>query len=173
MDLFDDRGDRRRTRRWDDRFLDTLAAQDGVGGDGREVIEEYHLDCQGSKRLFRLEVLGAGPEAFACATEIRDAAPTGVKLRRRFHEGVAPVPWGDLRAAIDERLATRDLVRDPDGGGLQVLCGRLRLQLVADPADPDGPPAVLVDDERLSWEALGRLLSAYEGWSLDVRITEE
>lgn len=173
MDLFDDPKDPRRTRRWDDRFLETLAAQDGVGGEGRAVLEEYHLDCQGHKRLFRLEILGSGPEAFVCATEIRAGTPSGIKLRRPFHEGVAPVPWADLRAAIDERLATRDLVRDPDGSGLQVLCGRLRLQLTADPADPDGPPAILVDDERLTWEALGRLLSAYEGWGLDVRITEE
>jgi hypothetical protein len=173
MDLFDKTPDPRPTRRFDDRFLDTLAAQDGVGGDGREVVEEYHLDCQGNKRLFRLEILGSGPDAFLSATEVRAGAPTGITLRRSFHEGAVPVPWGELRGAIDERLATRDLVRDPDCGELQVLYGRLRLQLRANPGAPDGPPGVLVDDQFLSWEELGRLLAAYEGWGLDVRITEE
>jgi hypothetical protein len=32
---------------------------------------------------------------------------------------------------------------------------------------------VLIDDLELSWEDLGRLLSAYEGFGLQIRITDE
>ncbi|MFH1469097.1 MAG: hypothetical protein ABIO70_32215 [Pseudomonadota bacterium] len=173
MDLFDDKADPRRTRRFDDRFLDTLAAQEGVGGEGREVVEEYHLDCQGQKRLFRLEIFGSGQDAFLCATEVCGGEPSGLRLRARFHEGVDPVPWGRLRNAIARRIATRDLVTDPDHGGLHLLTGLIRAQLVPDPADPDGPPAVLVDDLRLSWAQLGRVLSTCEGWGLRIEVTEE
>jgi hypothetical protein len=70
-------------------------------------------------------------------------------------------PYGEIRDRIRERLSQRDLVRDPQSGKLENLHNLIRAQL--DEYDDDGTPMLLIDDMRISWRDLGRLLERYNG----------
>lgn len=169
--------------RFGDNFLKTLmaleAASDEVegsregGGDYPEVMEEHHLDCQGRQRLFRLRIYGGGVATFLTATEIMEGDEKGMRLLMRFNEDTEPPPYGEIREKIEERLATRDLVRDPNSGNLVVLNGLIRAQITCDPDSGSEFPLFLIDGEEITWEEMGRLLMTYEGWGLRIKITEE
>jgi len=161
------------TQRFGERFMEVMAALDEVNQPGRGGDEETFLDATGHKRRFELQVYGGGPVTFLSARELRADERPGLRLLQRFDEATENPPFGSLRDKIRGRLATRDLARDPDNGRLQLLTGDIRAQLVTDDAHPAGPPAVIIDDEILSWEDLGLLLSAYEGFGLRVRVTDE
>ncbi len=158
-------------RRFGDDITDLLAALDEVGQPRREAREEAHLDALGQRRRFRLALYGGG--ALTVAAALRDDGREGLRLVERFDERSEPAPWTALRRRLGERLARRDLVADPDSGDPRLLTGCLRAQLRCDPERPDGPPAVLVDDRLLSWEQLGELLAAYEGWGLRLELSED
>ncbi len=161
------------TQRFGERFLEVMAALDEVNQPGRGASVETFLDACGQKRRFAMEIFGGDGATFLTAREQRDDGLPGLLLVERFDEGSQPAPRGALWDRIRVRLATRDLARDPDNGRLQLLTGDLRAQLTTDPERPDGPPAVLIDDLRLSWEELGLLLSAYEGFALNVRVCDD
>ena len=145
----------------------------GRGYPGKpKVTLEQHLDAQGRKRLFRL-VESHGPiESKIEAEEIRDGEPTGWSFSARFDPEVDVAPYGDLRDRLSERLAVRDVVRDPDTGLPEILDRLVRARIVA-PLLPDAPgPDVLVDGDRMTWEELGRAMEPYEGWGLRAELTE-
>ncbi len=161
------------TQRFGEHLMEVMAALDEVNQPSRGGDLETFLDAAGRKRRFRLEVYGGGPLTFLSAREERTDGRLGLRLLTRFDEATENPPFGLLRDKIRARLATRDVVRDPDNGRLQLLTGQIRAQLTCDPDDPDGPPAVLVDDELLSWDELGDLLAGYEGFGLRVQVTDE
>lgn len=161
------------TQRFGDRFIDVLAALDEVNQAGRDGEVETFLDACGNKRRFDVRIYGGGPLTFLSAWEQRPDGKPGIRMLLRFDEQSEIPPYGPLREKVQARLATRDLARDPDSGRLQLLTGIIRAQLTCSAEGPDGPPAVLIDDELLSWEDLGRLLSMYEGFGLQLRITDE
>ncbi len=161
------------TQRFGERFMDTMAALDEVNVPGRGGQNETFLDACGQKRRFLVEVFGGGASTFLSAREQRPDGGPGMRLSQRFDESLEQPPHGALRDKIRARLATRDLARDPDNGALQLLTGDIRAQLSCDPAAPDDLPAVLIDDQMISWEDLGRLLSMYEGFGLQIRVTDE
>lgn len=134
------------------------------------VMEEYHLDCRGQKRLFRLELRDAPP--LLDALEIRDGQPTGWRFKERWTPDLDMPPYYAIRQKIAERLATRDLVRDPDTGRLTVLDWKIRAQVSYAEEEEPGPP-VIVDGEVISWTELGEMLKSYEGWGLRIEITEQ
>lgn len=145
----------------------------GRGWPGKpKVLLEQHLDAQGHKRLFRL-VESHGPTGSTLvAEEVRDGDPTGWSFTLRFDPEVDAAPYGDLRFRLSERLAVRDMVRDPDTGVPAILDRLVRARIVA-PLRPDAAgPDVLVDGDRLTWEELGRAVAPYEGWGLRAELTE-
>jgi hypothetical protein len=142
-------------------------------GGEREVMEETHLDCQGRRRLFRLQIYGGGIATFLAATEVIDGDPAGMRLVLRYNEETEPPPYGEIREKIADRLSTRDIVRDPESGDRQVLNGLIRAQITCDLEGDVEVPLLIVDGEQITWEELGRLLMTYEGWGLHIKITEE
>jgi hypothetical protein len=161
------------TQRFGERFMDMMAALDEVNQPGRGGEVETFLDACGNKRRFEVEIYGGGPLTILSAREQRPDGDPGLRLYERFDESTELPPYGPLRDKIRARLATRDLARDPDTGTLQVLTGDIRVQLTCSAEGPEGAPAVLIDDELLSWEELGELLAMYEGFGLQLRITDE
>ncbi len=153
-------------------YLEILAALDEVNQAGRGGMDESFLDAQGNKRRFRLEIYGGGPATFLSAWERRADGVPGLRFVERFDEDSQLPPYGELRDRVRAHLATRDTARDPDTGRRQILTGLLRAQLTCDDSF-DHLPAVLVDDEILSWEELGELLSTYEGFGLRIEIHSE
>jgi len=136
-------------------------------------MEEYHLDCQGKKRLFRLRSYGGGMLAFMEACEIRDGSPTGWRFKHQWDRDTESPPYYQLRQKIAERLSRRDVVREPDGGELMVLDRVIRAQ-VSCAEDPDAPgPDVLIDGDAVTWEELGQMLSSYERWGPRIEIREQ
>ncbi len=130
------------------------------------MVDEY-LDCTGRKRRFKLERYAEG--LFLEAVELRDGEPVGL----RFIMGMKPdglPPYGEIRDRIRERLSQRDIVRDSQSGKLENLHNLIRAQL--DEYDDDRTPMLLVDDMRISWRDLGRLLERYNGWGLRIQICE-
>ena len=137
-----------------------------------QVLEECHLDCQGRKRHFRLQEHRRAFLSFLEATELIDGEPVGMRLVEHFNaEGQLP-PYYQIRRRIAERLATRDLVRDPETGRLTDLHMRIRAQVHRGGEDRGEGPELLIDGEVVSWAELGNLLNTYEGWGLRLEITE-
>lgn len=130
------------------------------GGD----IEEF-LDCAGKRRRFRLQVYANG--RFLEAREILADDVPGARIALPIKRGASP-PWGEIRKRIRERLARRDLVAD-EHGRLVLVADGLRGQLTW--SEEDGP-ALIVDDVILSWDEVGRLLEAYEGFGVRLEIRD-
>ena len=130
------------------------------------MIDEY-VDAAGNLRTFRLGVYAGGQ--FLEAVERRDSAWIGLRFVLPVPAGEAP-PWGELRARIRRWLARRDLARHPRTGRLELLTHSLRGQI--DSGDEEGEPTVLVDDVRIGWDELGRLLASYEGWHVQIDIRD-
>lgn len=135
-----------------------------------EARDEYHLDHQGRKRLFRLRNYERGPFSFFEALEVRNGDPTGWRFAVHYDPESGIVPWAEIREKIRQRLATRDIVRDPDSGGLRVLANLIRAQVGCAKDARKGPP-LIVDGETVTWREFGQLLSSYEGWGLRIQIT--
>jgi len=136
-----------------------------------EAMDEYHLDHRGKKRLFRLRNYERGSGSFLEAMEVRKSEPTGWTFRLHYNSDVQMAPYYEMRTRLRERLATRDLVRDPDTGELSNLTNTIRAQ-VSSGQDPRRGPPLLVDGELITWRELGQLLRAYEGWGLRIQITD-
>ena len=130
------------------------------------MVDEY-LDCTGRKRRFKLEVYAEG--LFLEAVELRDGEPVGLRFIMPMKPDGLP-PYGEIRDRIRKRLSQRDVVRDPQSGRLEDLHGVIRAQF--DEYDDDHMPMLLVDDMRISWRDLGRLLERYNGWGLRIQICE-
>lgn len=145
---------------------------EGEEGDVPERMEEYHLDCRGKKRKFRLTNCGRGMASFLEAQELRQGEPGGLRLVVSYNEETQAPPYYELREKIAERLATRDLVRDPDTGRLEILNMKIHAQ-VGPSTDGSAGPVLFVDDQEITWEELGHILQTYEGWGLRLQVTEE
>jgi hypothetical protein len=89
-----------------------------------------------------------------------------------YSEETQAPPHYELRQKLAERLATRDLVSDPDTGQMEILNMLLRAQ-VGPSAEGSAGPSLFIDDQELTWEELGQILQTYEGWGLRIQITEE
>jgi hypothetical protein len=130
------------------------------------IVDDY-LDCTGRMRHFKLEPYAEG--LFLEAVELRDGEPVGLRFIMGVNTDGQP-PYGQIRDRIRERLSQRDLVHDPQSGKLESIHNLIRVQL--DELDDDGTPMLLVDDMRISWRALGRLLERYNGYGLRIQICE-
>lgn len=167
-------GDGPKTSRFGESLILSMIAMEALAekDDDQEVMEEYHHDCRGKKRLFRIQRYGGGVATFLAAQEILDSDDPGMRVILRFNEETEPPPYGELRTKIAERLATRDLIRDPENGRLEALTGLIRAAITSD-HDTDTAPMLVVDGELLTWDELGELLTTYEGWALRIQITDE
>ena len=136
-----------------------------------EDIEEYHLDCRGKKRLFRLQQYGGGVACFLSAREIRRDDHPGIRVVMQFNPETEPPPYYQLRRKLAERLATRHVVRNPDTDQHEILNMVVRAHVSFADEDAAGPNLV-IDDEVVSWEQLGRMLRPYEGWGLRLQLLD-
>ena len=136
------------------------------------VMEEYHLDCRGRKRLFRLQEYGRGPASFLSATEIRDGKALGLRFVMRYDESTEVPPYGEIRDKISDRLAIRHVVRDPKTNRWTNLNLVIRAQIGESDEEVTPGPDLVVDDTEITWEELGTMLRPYAGWGLRIRITD-
>ena len=111
-----------------------------------EAMDEYHLDGQGRKRLFRLRNYERGWGSFIEAMEVRKGQTTGWRLAVHYNAETDVPAWGEIREKIRRRLATRDIVRDPDSGELRVLTNLFRAQIDYDKDPRKGPPLIVDGD---------------------------
>jgi len=136
------------------------------------VMDDHHLDCRGNRRHFRLELYGGGPASFLSATELRDGEATGLRFVMQYDESTQAPPYGEIRKKIDARLAVRHVDRDPDTLEWTPLTTLIRAQ-IGSASDHEVPsPDLVIDDETVSWDELGAMLRAYEGFGVRIRITE-
>jgi hypothetical protein len=76
---------------------------------------------------------------------------------------------------IRSRLAERDVAVDPDTGKSTILRGLVRAHLHTMPEaheDDDDGPVLVVDDRRITWRELGRMLDGLEGWDLRIEVLD-
>ena len=145
----------------------------GRGWPGKpKVTEEHHLDSQGRRRLFRIEESFQPTGAWLEAVEVRDGAPTGWSFRMSFDPEVERPPYRELREKVQARLATRDLVRDPDAGRHEVMDLIVRARVLRPGGEGSAGPDLIVDGEPVTWEELGRAIEPYEGWGLRIEIVD-
>lgn len=135
------------------------------------TMEDTYLDCRGERRHFRLEERLVPTGALLRAEEIRDGEPTGWSFELVHNPEEVP-PYAELRDRIRQRLATRDLVRDPDTGALEPLTQLVRAQIGVSNSET-GKLFLLVDGEEIEWTELGQMLMSYEGFGLRLEITEQ
>ena len=151
---------------------EALSQEEMVDREPPQVMEEYHIDCQGRKRLFRLSRFSCHTNEILQADEIRNGQPTGWHFNYVYDPETESPPYGEIRTKISERLATRDLARDPDTGDLHILNWMIRAQVSYKKDDREGGPDILVDGDLYTWSEIGRLLEPYEGWGLRIEIKE-
>jgi hypothetical protein len=85
------------------------------------------------------------------------------------------LPWGLMREKIRTRMAERDVAVDPGTGRLEILRGlvRARIDTVPELHDEDEQgPVLIVDDRRITWRELGKMLVGLEGWNLRIEILD-
>ena len=135
-------------------------------------IDEY-IDCAARKRRFRLQTLMTPAGEVFEAVELRDGEPTGMRFMMRVGDGEVP-PYGNMRMKLRERMAQRDVVRDPGTGRPEVINRLVRAQITNRAEDEAGRsvPVLTVDDQDISWSELGTMLEAYEGFGLRIEIHE-
>jgi hypothetical protein len=143
----------------------------GAGPEEPRVMDEVHIDCQGRKRRFRLQEYHRPIMSRIEATELLNGEPVGMRLVAHFNDDVQMPPYYEIRRRIADRLATRDLVRDPESGGLVDLTMRIRAQVRCGEGGEEGPD-LIIDGDVVAWAELGRLLNTYEGWGLRIEIEE-
>lgn len=140
--------------------------------DHHQVMDEDYLDCTGRKRKFRLQSYARG--MFLDATELLDGEPIGMRIVMKMDEH-GHLPWGEMREKIRARLAERDVAVDPDDKKLKILRGIVRAHLHTVPAareDDDDGPVLIVDDRRITWRELGKMLDGLEGWDLRIEVLD-
>lgn len=138
-----------------------MSDDDGV------MVDEY-LDCAGKTRRFRIEPFAEG--LFLSAVELRDDPDGGgFRIVLPIADGELP-PYGEIRRRIRERISRRDLVWNKQKRRWQVLRDTICLQV--DDEDDEGTPMVLVDDTRMSWTELGKILKPYNGFGLRLQIVD-
>jgi hypothetical protein len=93
---------------------------EGPPPDEPRVMEEFHIDCQGRRRHFRLQEHHRSFMSSIDATEVIEGEPIGMRLVEHFNDELQMPPYYEIRRRIAERLATRDLVRDPETGGSRI-----------------------------------------------------
>jgi hypothetical protein len=145
---------------------------EGPPPDEPRVMEEFHIDCQGRRRHFRLQEHHRSFMSSIDATEVIEGEPIGMRLVEHFNDELQMPPYYEIRRRIAERLATRDLVRDPETGRLTDLHMRIRTQVHRGGESRGEGPDLLIDGDVVTWADLGNLLNTYEGWGLRIEITE-
>jgi hypothetical protein len=127
---------------------------------------------QGGKRHFRLQEYHRSVLSCIDATELIDGEPIGTRLVEHFNDELQMPPYYEIRPRIAARLATRDLVRDPETGRLMDLNMRIRAQVHRGGESHGEGPALLIDGDVVTWAELGTLLNTYEGWGLRIEIKD-
>ena len=150
---------------------DGLLEEDEPDLDRTYVMEEYHLDCRGKKRLFRLDEYGHGPASFLSAWEVRRGKVPGLRFVMRYDESTEVPPYGEIREKIADRLAVRHVIRDPETQGWTPLNLVIRAQIGESDEYHALGPDLVIDDEDITWEELGNMLRSYAGWGVRIQIT--
>ncbi|MGH8971844.1 MAG: DUF7713 domain-containing protein [Acidimicrobiia bacterium] len=116
-------------------------------------------------------------------------APTGIELELEeagvpagegYHLAVLGAHDADvgelfdhLRRRAEVEVGRQYLERRPDGAGWHLEGAEVAGRLVwGDARELGGPYDVVVDGQTLTWDALGRALEAYEGWSFQLVIDD-
>jgi hypothetical protein len=136
--------------------------------DGSSSLPEFFAresftDCAGKRREFDLSVHALPNHGFSGQALEVTAAEHGGYIFRSFAEGSLVTALGRLSGAVRAGIAQRFLIKNGNDREMpfERMCGRI---------DAEG---LVVDGKLLSWAALQRLLSEYEGWDFELRIPFE
>jgi hypothetical protein len=145
-------------------FNEAAASRLGLQGFQHVAFEPVRMvDARGAEHEFRFRTRLFGPGVAIDAFELRESGPAGYRFQVIGDPDGDPLALlGKLIVKMRRALALTHL--DDTDHGTQVN-DRLLLRGTVT-SDPDGyrrVPMVVVDGREISWDELGRMVSAFEG----------
>lgn len=154
-------------------FNEATASRLGLQGFEHMVFEPVRMvDGRGAGHEFQFRTRLFGPGVAIDAFELRDGGPAGYRFQVIGEPDNDPLELlGRLIGKMRRALAFTHL--DDTDHGPQVN-DRLILRGIVD-SDPDEDhrvPRVVVDGREISWDELGRMVAAFEGWQFKLEFRD-
>jgi hypothetical protein len=136
-----------------------------------EPLEMSDVAGQGHRFHFEVHLLGdrVSLEAF----ELVNGAPGGYQLQMlgQAEEDLFDL-MGQMVPRIRRMLAQQHLNTEPDVPGLHIADLLVRGRITWDENEDGRLPMLVIDGKEISWERLGRMMTAFEGWQFKLEICD-
>lgn len=154
-------------------FNEAAASRLGLHGFEHVGFEPVCMvDARGTKHEFQFRIRLFGPGMAIDAFELRDGCPAGYQFQVIGEPHDEPLALlGKLIGKMRRALALTHL--DDTAHGPQVN-DRLILRgtVDSDPGENRRVPRVVVDGREISWDELGRMVAAFEGWQFKLEFRD-
>jgi hypothetical protein len=154
-------------------FNEAAASQLGLQGFEHVGFEPVSMiDASGSQHEFQFRTRLFGPGMAIDAFELREGCQAGYQFQAIGEPNDDPLELlGKLIGKMRRALALTHL--DDTDHGLQVN-DRLILRgtVDSDPEEDQRVPMVVIDGREISWDELGRMVAAFEGWQFKLEFRD-
>jgi hypothetical protein len=146
-------------------FNEAAASRLGLQGFEHVVFEPVRMvDGHGAEHEFQFRTRLFGPGMAIDAFELRDGSPAGYEFQVIGEPDGDPLELlGKLIGKMRRALALTHLL-DTDHGPQVNDRLILRGTVDSDPDEDHRVPMVVIDGREISWDELGRMVAAFEGW---------
>ncbi len=154
-------------------FDEAAASHFGLYGFERVVFEPVRMvDKRSAEHEFQFRTRLFGPGMAIDACELRDGSPAGYEFQVIGEPDDDPLELlGRLIGKMRRALALTHL-EDTDHGPQVNDRLILRGTVDSDPAEGHRIPMVVIDGREISWNELGRLVAAFEGWQFKLEFRD-
>mgnify|MGYP003553133904 FL=1 len=154
-------------------FNEAAASRLGLQGFEHVVFEPVRMvDGRGAEHEFRFRTRLFGPGMAIDAFELRDGSPAGYEFQVIGEPDDDPLELlGKLIGKMRRALALTHL-EDTDHGPQVNDRLILRGTVDSDPDEDHRVPMVVIDGREISWDELGRMVAAFEGWQFKLEFRD-
>ena len=131
------------------------------------------VDACGAKHEFQFRTRLFGPGMAIDAFELRDGCPAGYRFQAIGEAQDDPLELLGRLIGKMRRALARTHIDDTDHGPQVNDRLILRGTVDSDPDQDDRVPRVVVDGREISWDELGRMVAAFEGWQFKLEFRDQ
>ena len=155
-------------------FNEAAASRLGLQGFKHVVFEPACMvDARGARHEFQFRTRLFGPGMAIDALQLRDGCPAGYQYQVIGEPDDEPLELlGRLIGKMRRALALTHF-EDTDHGPQVNDRLILRGTVDSDPDDDHRVPMVVIDGREISWDELGRMVAAFEGWQFKLEFRDQ